>query len=181
MRRDPIGMLALFLALCATALAGGRLATGAQIAGGSLTRADVRDRGLRAVDLVPEALVGPRGATGPTGSPGPTGSNGVRSGPAFRYGSIEATIAADGTIARGALGGRTRITHPAPGVYCFEELYVAFVNATSAAMSAPQVIAAETYRASDAPPPCPAQTSFRVAIFSPSGQPADGAFHLLGS
>lgn len=179
MMRRGVTLLAIVLALAGTATAAGRLLTGAGIQDGSLTGADFRDHGLGSGDL---GFTGPRGLTGPagvTGPPGPVGARGPgAAGPAYAFSVVSGTISGSGALTEGKLGGRTVITHPITGVYCFEELYVGFLQLVGTEPGGSTIVA---YTKDDLAP-CPGSTtSFKVTTFNDSGALVDRAFHLVGS
>jgi hypothetical protein len=75
-----VATTALFVALTGTAIATtSALVTGKQIANGSITGADVKNRSLRPLDFRGSVRgpSGPQGQTGPQGPPGPQGPQGV--------------------------------------------------------------------------------------------------------
>jgi hypothetical protein len=176
--RHAVAHLALFLALGGTGLAAGRLITSADINDGSVTGADIRERTLRVRDFSAGALrgrQGPRGAKGATGPPGPFGAVGP---PGYMFDSADATVSAGGAIIEGELGG-VSVRHPAPGVYCFEALYGNIFQVSSADAGAPKIVAADPKPTSA--PACPGPTTVWVSVFAPSGEPTDGAFHIVVS
>lgn len=171
--RNPVAVLAVFFALAGTSIAAGRLVDGDAIRDDSLTGRDFESRSLRAHDFGAGALRGPRGPSGPQGLAGPQGPSSPASGPADRGLAGDLSVGADGAVVGGSQAYAT-VTHPATGVYCVQS-YGAFVQATSLDVDAPKIVAADN-RAAD---PCPRETSITVAVFSPDGAPADGAFHLV--
>ena len=130
-----VAMLALFVALTGTAIATtSALITGRQIANGSITGLDVKNRSLTPRDFR-GSVRGPRGLRGLTGSAGPQGAQGA-AGAAGAPGSAVAyaRVNADGTVdeANSKNVADANVTHPEAGVYCFVGLSFA-VHAVSVA------------------------------------------------
>jgi hypothetical protein len=175
MRANAVGLFLLLLAVAGTSAAGERWITGARVANGSITGADVRVHGLRSRDL---AIGGFRGRSGPRGRRGPSGPAGQSGGylAGGTYLTRDLVVARDGTAANGSVAA-----HPAPGVYCVSSGGL-YAQATSLEVDSPMIIAADSYPRGQAPaPPCEQGTGTRVSVFAPDGTPADGAFQLVFS
>lgn len=106
-----VAMVALFVALSGTGMAGKAFLTGGDIINGSLTGADVKDKSLSGTDFKGSirGALGPRGRTGAQGPQGPQGPQGQQGpqgpqGPAGTQGPTGPQGATGPTGPRGAAG-----------------------------------------------------------------------------
>jgi hypothetical protein len=128
-RRNAIGLLALFVALSGTTYAASSALLpknsvgSAQVINGSLQTKDLSKKARRSL----KGNRGPRGFAGrrgPTGLPGVKGATGVTGAPGTALGF--AAVHGDGTLSTPASLNKNitaaNISHPGTGVYCFHGL-----------------------------------------------------------
>jgi hypothetical protein len=99
--------------------------------------------------------------------------NPAAAAPSFAFGQVGATGTVEASRSQGV--AQDQVTHPAPGVYCFNGLASRPKNAQATLVGVPGEIAADTLGDNAA---CPGNEQLSVLTFSSAGAPEDKPFQI---